>query len=75
MRSGFKIELVLLQIWLVLMPSSSRRGGSSPKWEFDLPMVLMDLNCGVGKGVDAASAAADDPTSKDMKGIELGGRG
>lgn len=30
-RIGFRIETVLRQIWRVLMPSSSRRGGSSSK--------------------------------------------
>lgn len=38
-RNGMSIEIVLLQICFVLMPSSSRRGGSSSKFELAVVIV------------------------------------
>lgn len=65
MRNGFRIEIVLFQICLVLMPNSSRRGGSSSKLE--LPIGTVVLKEVVDWGAE--------PTSKDMKGIGLEVRG
>lgn len=62
-RNGLRIEIVLLQMCLVLMPSSSRRGGSSSKLGF--AEVIVGPSCGAEKEADWAT----EPTSKDMKGM------
>lgn len=67
MRNGFKMEIDLRQIWRVLMPSSSSRGGSSSKEEKELEEA--EVKMGAEKDEEGAA-----PTSKDMKGrgLELG---
>uniref|UniRef100_A0A0A9DGJ3 Uncharacterized protein n=1 Tax=Arundo donax TaxID=35708 RepID=A0A0A9DGJ3_ARUDO len=73
-RSGWRMESVFRQIWRVLMPSSSRSGGSSSK-EAPEPTPMGPVKKG-GAEEEAAAAA----TSKDMKGSglaaeEVDGRG
>lgn len=62
-RIGLRMETVLRQIWRVLIPSSSRSGGSSSKE--DVGMVDEVKRDG-GGAEDVEAAAAD--MSKDMKG-------
>lgn len=65
-RKGLRMESVLLQICLVLIPSSSRRGGSSSKLR--LPPEMRSEKVGAAEKCGGTEAAAAE-TSNDMKGM------
>ena len=67
-RNGFKIDLVFFQIWSGWIPSSSRSGSSSSK------LVAPPIGP-VPPPIGPAVFVAEDPISKDIKGIpEFDGR-
>lgn len=65
-RKGLRVEVVLRQIWRVLMPSSSRRGGSSSKEV--APPERGPPTEEAKTGAEKEEEAGAEPTSNDMKG-------